>query len=72
MEISSDQIFSLVEKKMDKNKNKKTLLTNEENEILTDGLIFNNSYISKIYFNSIDKKALYNFQNLQYLSRKTY
>ena len=68
MEISSDQIFSLVEKKMDKNKNKKTLLTNEENEILTDGLIFNNSYISKIYFNSIDKKALYNFQNLQYLS----
>ena len=40
MEISSEQIFSLVEKKMDKNKNKKTLLTNEENEILTDGLIF--------------------------------
>ena len=70
MEITSDKIFSLIEKKMNKNKNnnKKTLLTIEENEILTDGLIFNNSYISKIYFNSINKKALYNFENLQYLS----
>jgi Leucine-rich repeat (LRR) protein len=69
MEISSDKIFSLIEKKMDKNKNKKKiLLTIDEKEILTDGIIFNNSYISKIYFNSIDKKALYNFENLQYLS----
>ena len=69
MEISSDKIFSLIEKKMDKNKNKKKiLLTIDEKEILKDGIIFNNSYISKIYFNSIDKKALYNFENLQYLS----
>ena len=74
MEITSEKLFSLIQKKMSKKrkekeeKNKKTLITENDFQILTYGIIFNNSYISKITFNSIEKNILYNFENLEYLS----
>ena len=48
--------------------NKKILIIENDFQILTYGIIFNNSYISKITFNSIEKNILYNFENLEYLS----
>ncbi len=74
MEITSEKLYSLIEKKMTKNKkkneqnNNKTLITQNDLQILTYGYIFNNSYISKITFNSMEKNILYNFENLEYLS----
>ena len=74
MEITSEKLFSLIQKKMSKKRkekeenNKKTLITENDFQILTYGIIFNNSYISKITFNSIEKNILYNFENLEYLS----
>ena len=76
MEITSEKLYSLIEKKMTKNKkkneqnnnNNKTLITQNDLQVLTYGYIFNNSYISKITFNSMEKNILYNFENLEYLS----
>ncbi len=72
--MTSEKLFSLIQKKMSKKRkkneenNKKTLITENDFQILTYGIIFNNSYISKITFNSIEKNILYNFENLEYLS----
>ena len=65
MEITSEKLFSLIQKKMSKKRkkkeenNKKTLITENDFQILTYGIIFNNSYISKITFNSIEKNILF-------------
>ena len=69
MNITSDIIYSLIEKKFhkkSKKENKKQ--NNEEIELLTKGIIYNNSSISKLTFNSKEPKIIYNFENIEYLS----
>ena len=69
MNITSDIIYSLIEKKFhkkSKKENKKQ--NNEEIELLTKGIIYNNSSISKLIFNSKEPRIIYNFENIEYLS----
>ena len=69
MNITSDIIYSLIEKKFHKKSEKeKSKQNNEENEILTKGIIYNNSSISKLIFNSKEPRIIYNFENIEYLS----
>ena len=74
MNITTDDIYSLVlkYKKKKKQLEKKNEDDNnlESNSILTKGIIMNNANISSIEYNSIDKKVIFNFQNLEYLSLK--
>ena len=68
MNITSDIIYSLIEKKFHKKSEKeKSKQNNEENEILTKGIIYNNSSISKLIFNSKEPRIIYNFENIEYL-----
>ena len=69
MNITSDIIYSLIEKKFHKKSEKeKSKQNNEEKEILTKGIIYNNSSISKLIFNSKEPRIIYNFENIEYLS----
>ena len=74
MNITTDDIYSLVLKykkkknQQEKNYEKEKILISDS--ILTSGIIMNNSNISSIKFNSIDKNIIFNFQNLEYLSLK--
>ena len=69
MNITSDIIYSLIEKKFHKKSEKENKKqNNEEFELLTNGIIYNNSSISKLTFNSKEPKIIYNFENIEYLS----
>ena len=74
MNITTDDIYSLVLKYKKKKNQLKKKIENDKNSdsdlILTNGIIMNNSNISSIEFNSIDKNVIFNFQNIEYLSLK--
>ena len=69
MDITSDIIFSFLEKKFNHHENNDNIDKNKEkNNILTKGIILNSSQISTLEFNSTNLNVIYNFQNIEYLS----
>ncbi len=69
MDITSDIIFSFLEKKFNHHENNDNIDKNKEkNIILTKGIILNSSQISTLEFTSTNLNVIYNFQNIEYLS----
>ena len=68
MNITTDDIYSLIIRKNSKKNQSKKNKIDENDLILTNGIIMNNSNISSIIYNSIEKNIVYNFKKLEFLS----
>jgi Leucine-rich repeat (LRR) protein len=68
MNITTDDIYSLIVRHNSKKNQSKNNKIDENDLILTNGIIMNNSNISSIIYNSIEKNIVYNFKKLEFLS----
>ena len=68
MNITTDDIYSLIVRHNSKKNQNKSNKIDENDLMLTNGIIMNNSNISSIIYNSIEKNIVYNFKKLEFLS----